>query len=333
MPALEANVEAAWFAKQTAKGTPAAAAMKRGRKVGGGMSVARDDGTEQYSDGARFASGTDFVNTVLGNGNPILQAQPGVVGALAYLMLGQETVTGVADPYTHVATPAGSSFWTTWWKKVGSTVVLRQKFNDSRITSLRIEGSSANKVVKVTPTFLSIDPGEIYTTEPTQAEDADVPFVYTEAEGTFTIDGTVFRGHSSCAVVIGDALNPWYGDSTVPHEVVTGLGQVTLENVTLLVDQQGLEQYNKIVYGAAAPAAGTKPVKTTTLGSYSFNLTRGANRQIMVEVPSVKWEPPESPEGNPEGGAVEIQLGGQARKASGQPVVRVTTKSADAAYV
>src|SRR5262245_45263438 len=100
MPALESRVESAWFVKQAAKGTPAlttATGMRKGRKVGGDLNVNRDDGSEVYSDGQRFPDATDFVNSVVGDGNPVFQANFSIAGYLAWLILGQETVTGSAD--------------------------------------------------------------------------------------------------------------------------------------------------------------------------------------------------------------------------------------------
>jgi hypothetical protein len=339
MPALEAHIEAAWIAKQTAKGTPVAVAVKRGRKVGGGMSPNPEHGSEPYSDGERFNNAEDFLNTLVGNGNPIFQAQPGLFAYLHYLMLGAEVVTGPTNTvYQHVATPNNAGgFWFGAWKRAGQNVLLRQKFNDCRLVSLRVEGSSANKVVKITPTFISLDSGEIFTSDPVQAEDADRPFLYTEAVGTFNLDGTVFKGHSSFAYVISDAVTPWYGDDVTPYDVAFGRGQITVEGVTLLVDQAGLEQYNRIVYGSANPGNGVKPQKSVYYGSYAFELKRGTAgqadyRRALVEFPRVKWNPDVSIEGNPQGGAVELALGAEARKASGQPMIRVTSNVLDAAY-
>jgi hypothetical protein len=100
---MEQRVEGAWVAKQTAKGTVVATAIKRLRKAGGGMGVTRDDGAEVYSDGQRFGDRVDFVNTLVGEGNPVAMAQTGVLGYLVYLMMGAETVTA---PRRRTPTPS-----------------------------------------------------------------------------------------------------------------------------------------------------------------------------------------------------------------------------------
>lgn len=344
MTAIETRQGALWWGKQTAKGTPLANAsmFRRGRHVAGDVNVARDDANENYTDGERFNNAADFVNTLIGNGNPTLQAQAGVVGHLAYLFLGGETVTGSADPWTHVATPNNAgSFWSTWAKKVGSSVgPLRQRFADCRMTSLRIEGSSAAKIVKVTPTFVSLDSGEVFAVDPVAVEEVGEPLLYTDGVGTFTIDGTVFKGHSSFAVQINDSVTPWYGDDVTAHDIVFGLGNIVVENVTILLDQPGLDKWNTLLYGTAAPGVGAKPLKTIAaqaLGSYTFDLNRAAVgglgiREIKVELPGVKWAIPDAPPLNPDGGAAEMALGAEARRNASNPMIKITTKSADAAY-
>jgi hypothetical protein len=334
MPALESRNEGVWVAAQTGRGAGGAPASgKRLRKVGGDLNVARADGSEQYSDAQRFPDATDFVDTIVGNGNPVAQATPDVVGYLAWLMCGQETVTGTEDPYEHVATPAASGLWSKWWKRAGGSIVLRQILADCRLTSLRIEGSSANKVVKVTPTFISLKAGEVFTADPVPVTLDEIPLSYTEGEGRFEIDGEVYRGHSAFAIVINDGVAPWYGDAVVPEDVIFGTASVDLEGITILVNQQGLERYNAQIYGDATPAAGTMPLRTIpALGSYVVDLQRGADRQLKIEVPGVKWSSDLAIAGNPGGGPVELALAGQARAVAGEPMVRITTKSADPAY-
>lgn len=283
---LETRIEGVWWAKQPAKGTLATTADKQGRKVGGDINVAREDGNEPFSDGQRFPSAADFVNTIGGSGNPVLQAQPGALGHLAWLFSGTDTATTpIAGVTEHVIIPNNSGgFWSTWWKSVGQSVgPLRQRFGDCRLVSLRIEGSSAAKVVRITPTFISLQSGEIITSDPVKTLDAPEPFLFTDGEATFTIDGNVFRGHSSFAIVLGDSVTPWYGDSVNPFDVNFGAGQVTVENITIGLDSQGLQHYYKQLYGTTTPPGGTKPLKIIPpQGSYSFDLTSGNQYTITI---------------------------------------------------
>jgi hypothetical protein len=277
MPAIENRSEGFWWAKQTAKGTPAGVAFKKGRKVGGTVGVAPARGSEAHSDGKRFGDRTHFVDAINATGAPVLQAQPGVVAHFAYLISGQESVTAGYDYNEHLATPGDSAFWFSVWKSVGKVIgPLRQRFNDCRLQSIRIEGSSQAKVAKITPTFISLDGGITFAADPVVVADADEPMLYTEAEGTFEINGEVFTGHSSFAVVIADAANPWMGDSVRADDVTFGIATVTIEGITLLVNQQGFELYNELIYGHPTPPAGSKPLDVIPpTGSYAWEMRRG----------------------------------------------------------
>lgn len=450
---LESNINAMWVAKQSGRGSPASmtAGTKKMRWVGGDMQVARADGTEPYSDGTLFGDTVDFVNTLTGNGAPVLQGQSGIIAYLDWLACGQEVVTGgvnathtiaissaptggqtmasfngygpfavpfnmtaaafqaallaatnssgtslpaasvtvtggplPATPltvsfvgplgnqpvpstawtftdayvggaapattatsgvtgagYQHVATPADvGGFWSSWVKSVGKSVVYRGQFNDCRIASLRWEGSSASKVLKVTPTLMVLDPGVLLAADPTKPDEGTRPFIYTEGQGQFNIDGQVFRGHSAFALEGQWGLDEWYGDAATPFDVINTRATVVLQGITIILDAQGLAFYNKYIYGTATPAVGARPIQTIpALGSYQclFNrvnpYTGGISESAKFELPSVKWDPNLAIPANPAGGAVEFPLAGEFRKVAGQPPFRVTiTTPYDVAY-
>lgn len=342
--AVESNVYALWAAAQTAKGSPASASTKRFIQVAGDFSPNRDDGSENFSDLDRYGDATDFVNTLVGNGNPQIEAQAAETAYLMWLFAGQETFTAKVagtSPAKHVFTPgATTGFWATWWKRVGLATPIRQKFNDCKITAMRFEASSANKIAKVTPTILSLDPAEIGdTTDPTTAISDVNPLLFTEVNGSVTIDGTAYAAVSQYAVVMDDAQAPWYGDSVVPYDLIAGNAVVSLEGVTLLLDTTTLALYNMQVYGSPTPSVGDKPIHTKPpLGSFSAELSRGttdARVSIKHEVPGVSWSPDIAIAPNPDGGPVEIALAGQMRKVTGQPAWRVTVETGtddDVAY-
>jgi hypothetical protein len=345
---VESNIYGLWAAKQTAKGSPAATASKQYRQVAGDFAVNREDGSENYSDLDRFGDTADFVNTLIGQGNPTIQATPKELAHLCWLFFGTEVFTaavGGTSPAKHVFEPgASTSFWATFWKRVGVSDVVRHKFNDCKLSALRFEGSSANKIVKVMPTILSLDPGEIVAADPTGAtipdhSDANRPFLFTEGAGAFTIDGSAFTGASQFALTIDNGDAPYYGDDVVPINTTPGNPTITLESITMVLDAASLQRYNSIIYGSATPAPGAKPIKTLpALGSYGFTIQRGTlnNRvQFKVEIPQVKWSPDLAIPPNPDGGPVEIALTGAMRKQAATPKsIRVTveTGATDSAF-
>lgn len=348
MSIVESNVYGLWVAKQTARGTGASAATKKLIQTGGDVGTSREDGSENYSDGDRFGDSTDFVNTLSGTGAPVIQAQPDTLAYLLWLYFGSEVVTGTTTKQ-HVFTPGISpGGWSTWWKRIGLSQVVRQKFNDVRISQIRIEGSTANKVVKITPTLVGADPGEIFDTDPAVAilkgvpgtVSDNLPFLYTEGKGKYEVDGNVFTGHSQFAIVISDGLTANYGDDVVPYDYVPGVANVTLEGVTMVLDAASQAQYNKIIYGTATPIVGAKPIRTLTgqgLGSWEADLCRNgtgatAMQRCLIETPGIKWAPDLDIGPAPDGGAIELALAGGMRKVTGQPGVRITVNNSDAAY-
>jgi hypothetical protein len=346
MTVVESNVYGLWAAKQSAKGSTIAgvAATKAMIQVAGDFSTNRDDGSEVWSDLARFGDQTDFVNTLVGGGNPGIEAQPTTLAYLNWLFFGQETVTGAGDPYTHSSSPGtNGGFWSTWWVRVGQNVIRREKFGDCRIGSLVLEGSTGSKIVRATPTIISLNPGITYTSpDPSAAIDileAQEPFRYTEGRGAYSVNGGILNGQSQFTVTWDENLGPYYGDDVTPLDLVPGTASIGCA-VTILADSAGVQEYNKRIYGSASPAPGTAPLKDLeSLGAYTFTLTRrnasGAltpARDLVLTIPGVRWAPDVALPPNPDGGAIEISLGGSMRKVTGQNASTVAIRNGDAAY-
>lgn len=338
--AVESQVYALAAAHQSAKGSPASDPTQRLVMTGGDLDATRSDGTENFSDLDRFGNMTDYVDTLVGEGSPVIQATPNELAYLCWLFFGTEVYTAaVADttPPKYVFEPGASTGgWSTWWKRVGQTSVVRRQFNDCKLTAMRFEGSSSAKVVKATPTIISLDPGVFLSADPTWPDMPVIdPFIYTEGAGQFTVDGTVLSGHSQFAVVCDDGSAPYYGDDSVPYDVVPGTASITLDGITFLLDSVSLAKYNNIVYGTASPSDNAKPVRnlqtTPLVGSYSCLMSRGATDQkvsFKIEVPKVHWAPDVPVAPNPDGGPIEIALAGSMRKGTTTPKsIRITVET------
>lgn len=345
---VESNVYSLWVAKQTAYGSPAAAATKRLIQVAGGVGGTSEYGSENWSDGSRFGDATDYVNNIAGGGAPTIEAQPDELAYLCWLFFGGETVTGTG-PFVHVFQPGNTgSFWCTFWQKIGLSTIVRQKHNDMRISSLRIEGSTANKIVKVTPTLVGADPREIFVTDPTPttsfgtagAASDNAPWLYTEGKSRFMVDGTALTGHSQFAFIVEDALAPVYGDDVSPYAFVPGLAQVRLEAITMVLDDASIPQYYKIMYGTPTPTTGAKPLRSLAgqaLGSWTADLQRNgvgaaALQRFMPEVAGVRWTPDLDLTPNPDGGPIELALTGGGRKSGANPRCKITINNNSPAY-
>lgn len=334
MAVTESNIHALWVAYQAAKGTASTTATKRLQQVGGDLNTSRADGSENFSDLDRFGGAIDFIDTIQGDGAPVIHAQPNSTAYLCWLFFGGETFTaafaGVAPKYVFIP-QTNTGFWATWWKRVGLSEIVRQKFNDAKITTLKIEGSTANKIVKITPSLIALDPGERFATDPSPSLEVAKPFLYTDAVGTFEIDGTVFTAQTQFAVTIEAGLAPYQGDAIKFQDLIAGNANVTMEGPTILLDTDGLAQYNKIIYGTTTPTSSQKPAITApAIGAFTCEFVRGtgATREsLKIELPAVKWSPDLAVAPNPDGGAIELALNGQMRKVAGSPAVRVTIET------
>jgi len=339
MPLLESNYYGLWLGKQTAKGTPNVAPTKRPIMVGGNMGFSRDDGSENYSDLTKYGAQTDWVNSLVGSGEPVLEATPIELAYVLWLFHGAETVTAQAAVTGPPAIPAvsrhqfvpASSYghWTTAFLRVGQSVLRRHQYNDCLITRVAMEASSANKAMRVTPRILSLDPSETKTADPAGSLPTERPFLFTDAalgqtpgatvDGSITIDGTVYRGVTQWALTIDDAWEPIYGDDARPFDLQQGQPSVTVAS-TIWMDSAGLARWNTLAYGTATPVTGQKPLRAIpALGSWQGIMRQrdsaGAfnGLEFNALVPGVKWTIPDAPAPNPDGGATELALSGTMR--------------------
>lgn len=334
MPGLlvESNVGAVWAAKQTAKGTAATAAGKKYRMVAGSMPQTNTAlGNENFMDGNRFQNAADFVDTIQGGGAPALQVQSGTLAHLMWLFLGQESVTG-SGPFVHTSTPAAASFWTTWWKSLGATTIMREQYRDCRMSQLVVEGSTGAKIIRATPTIMSLDPGYITNADPVKADDGTLSMNYNQAQGAFLIDGTAISGHSAFTITMTDDLSVYRGDSPYGMALAPGRGTMTIA-ATILLDDQGLAQFYKLYYGATNPSSGSRPATTLpALGAYRATFTQSSGEIVDITFSGVRWSPPDAPDGSPDGGAITLALNGGGRINASNPMISCAITNADAAY-
>jgi hypothetical protein len=327
MSLQELQIYALWGGKQSAKGTPNNAPATRLSHVAGDFKMPREDGSEAYSEGTQFVNKQDWVNTLVGNGNPGLRATPDEVAWAQWMFEGGEVVTPIVGPpekNSHATTALpGLGHWGTYATRKGSSVLQRHQHNDAMIGQVEIGGSTGSKAIRYTPQMIVLDPGQVRAADPVAAMPVTAGFLYTDGTGRFKIDETVFRGHSEFTALINKDLQPVYSDDVVVYDLAIGNAVITIA-VTLYFDQDGLAQFNKLLYDDPAPAAGAKPARYITgLGSYGFDLqardTAGAvnGDAFRFGLDGVKWNVPDSPEPNPAGGTPTITLNGEMRQVDG----------------
>jgi hypothetical protein len=341
---LETNIHAVWAALQTSgKGTPATAPLsaatgKRLRLVTGDpAAVNRDDGNEPFNDLDQFGDAQDFINSVIGTGAGGFQATPDELAWVCNFFNCQESVASVTGPpakKAHTSVPSTSRKYATLWKKVGASVVERLKFNDCVASQLVLEAGTGQRVLRMTPSIVSLDPGEKFTTDPTLAMPSVDAFVYTEAAGAISLNGGVVRGVTQYTLTVNKNLEPVYTDDIRPYELQPGTPTIAV-SCAMVLDQAAFDLANFLLYGTTTPPAGTKPVAFIgNLGAFSVVHTQkdklgvATGNIAQFDVPGVRWSPPDTVAvPNVGGGGGTLTLTGASRAVAGQPKWRsiVTT--------
>jgi hypothetical protein len=321
--AIESGIFALWGGKQAARGTPAVTADKKLRQVAGALAIQRAIASENFGDGERFANGMDYTDTLTGGGDPSFEGQAGAGAWLVAQSLGQDSYapgTPPTDPGTHTLTPSNAGArWLTFWKTVGSSVPNKEQYNDSKISQLVILSSAAQKVLRLTPTIMSLDPGIVYATDPLVVDDNEDPFLWTQSHGTFNIDARgvgVITEISELTITINDGLNPWYGEDIRVNSLVPSRGTISVA-FTMLITDGTMPIYNLIHYGTETPAVGALPINTVHYGSIDMNMSFGTGptlRKWKQTIPKVRYATDVAVAGAVDGGPIEMAIGGEGRK-------------------
>ena len=337
--AIEAGIGTLNYGKQAAKGTKGVAATTTGsftrpKWVGGQFAVHKITASEEYVDGQRFGSPSPFTDRVGGAvGSPIVQLQPENAGLFCAQILGSDTVTGAGDPYTHTITSAGTAgAWGSWWQKVGSSVgPERELYWDSKISKMVIDVGRDQKVMHGTLDIMALVSGEVFTTDAAKTEDTTDPFYWTEVTGAVTFDGTVLTESHGETLEIDTGMEAFYGDDIAPNQLIEKKGTIT-RTLQAIVTDTTLAKYQKAVYGAAAPVAGTLPVKTVFSAAATTVYTKSATRTLTITTPNIAVRPDDmvvAPA--PDGGAQEIAFGGQCLKSGATAALTIVALTAASA--
>jgi hypothetical protein len=230
------------------------------------------------------------------------------------------TATTPAVRTKHTYTPSLTpGFYATFVRRVGVTTIQRHSFIDCRVGGMTLDGSTANKAVRITPTVLSLDPFKVVASDPAATLPAGVeinPFRYTDATSAFVFNGVTIPGQSSFTMTLNEALQPVFGDDAVPYDFAVGNPSATL-GLTLIFDSAGQAQWNYLAYGTTTPATGAKPLRSVAANvSYTATFSQKdaqgnlTGNILKVTVPSLHTPVPDAPGPNPQGGNAEITLAG-----------------------
>lgn len=335
---IESGIGTINYGRQSAKGTIATAATTtvgydQPKWAGGHLSPNKKLGAAEYIDGSRFGSPSTYTDSVGGEvGSLSLQLQPENAGLYAAAILGVDTVTGASDPYTHTITSAGTSgHWATWWQKVGSAVgPEREYFMDSKIAKLALSSTFSDKVLKADIDIQSLTAATTYATDAAKTQNTSDPYFHTEATGSFSVDSLVINEVTEAMLEVDTQMKPFYGDSVAPAQLIEGKGLIT-NSVKTIVTDDTLGKFRKAVYNSAAPSSSTAVNATVFYAAMTQTYTRSATKTLTVTCPRVAIDPATmNVAPKPEGGEIELTLGGTALKNGATAALTIVALSADA---
>lgn len=232
---------------QSAKGVAAVTANARFMLTGGGIGPQREIVDLEESTSARLRLGA-YVARARAGGTPAAYARPDVLGVLLYGAMGSKTVTGAADPWTHVLTLAATLPYLTWWRNVGG--LLFERFHDTKVGSLTLRSVEGAAMIAETE-LVGLTANAKAAALAAPAISVETPFVHYDAQGQLLVEGVAVASIRSSVVTINNGAAAVPGDSLGGYAVSEGLQTITIETMQLIED---VALWNRLHYGSAAPA-------------------------------------------------------------------------------
>lgn len=298
--AVQKRIAQVSFAKQSAKGTPAANGVYQIGVVSGAVVEVNVDEQEiPVTWSSRVVEAFDRVAAVPGTEFTVV-ALPKSIGLLLFAACGADTVTGsvnfthtiktgVGLPYLTVFATFGTEFYAMSDAKVDTL-----EFSWDRVGALQAKV----KFIGCDLTF------PVSADTPTNTE-RPAAGVLKGAGGTFQIDGAnaiVKQG----TITISNNVAPVQGSAAVePADVFEGEQTVT---VSLTVVPNDTTLWRKAITGTTAGTTATAVVAT---GTAEMKWKIDANTDLDLLVNAMKFAVP-YPDADPSGGAAEVVLEGQA---------------------
>lgn len=333
---IESPVGGVWQAQQTTPGrleSSTSRAVRRLRKAGSdGLRAAVTTSSEEYVDGRVFGSPNLYTSRIGGEvGEITVQGQLDVIGFQLALLLGEDIVTGVADPYTHtISSGTASPLDQTIWQSVGRDVgPVQQAFYDARCSKWRLTGSSdeQQQTLHAISTIIALNAAE-WAAMPTVRDSGQDPIRF--PQGVTTVAGVPLAEMRSTTLDIDSGL------STIPGQDVRPVGWDTSSKGTIVhtadgvVTNQTLPVLLRAMYGNATPSVGDKIVQqVTTIALVQRYVVEAGRREMTISTPRTLLEVGDvmlSPRA--EGGTVDLTFGGRAQEDGTGTILTATIRSA-----
>jgi len=270
----------AWlgFAKQSAKGSPAANPVYRVPFSGGSIAPVRETDNLEETDSSR-ERGDTYVVTSGVEGSPEFYARHESLGIPLLGVLGAKTTTGTG-PYVHEFTAAATLPYLTFWRDIGD--LLYERYTDCFISQLQIT-ADAGQPLACTANVQGLSATRL-TSDPSGSSElaSGAPFSFNEA--AVTLGGASTRLISSFELTIDNNVTRQQTDDVTPYDVVAGTLEVSI-GFNLIFES--LAEYNKFHYGGSSGTTISPDIFTTDA---NFVFTKSSGEELEIDLPAIAYE-------------------------------------------
>jgi hypothetical protein len=252
---------------------------------------------------------------------PIL-CRPSFTARLAAYLLGSDTVSGAADPFTHTIIADLVTDYLSIEQNLADEAI--ERFVDAAVAELVFSVDPSTRAIRCTGTWIGTNPSFQGAATAESYESAN-PFLI--SDGVFTLDGAGSSNIQGFTLTVRFVYAmPLINDVIAAH-LIKVRHEVDLELIQLATDIA--LDYRKIHTGAVG---GTTYQKIVQTGAFTADFNYGGNRQMKLEIPKVDYSGATVYTGlNPEGEEVVVTKGAHGVYNGTDPLFRYVGKNADAA--
>lgn len=283
MAGISSRIGTIAMAKQTAKGTPAAAPTVKWFLSGSpSLGPVKERGRFAMTDSSRDLGGS-YTSALRVEGDIPVYAHFDGMALPFYAALGANADSGTNPNYTHTATPASDTPWLTVWRMVGNVVL--EKYVDCKMTSLSLEGSAGSPIT-MSMGIVGIS-SEFLASDTVLAPLTSAPYIFPELQGRVLIDTVAQRIHR-LSWSINNNHSGYQADDYFFSDVDPGGREFEFSFATRFTGPTAFPKYREFFYGSDA---GTTLSPTVGNHDVSFEFLRNANASFKVSHPAVTYQP------------------------------------------
>lgn len=330
------------IAKQTAEGTPATSPDYIIPAYSGGLAPVQNRQRHEVADGNAYRPG-GFIQRAHVEGSVELACFPNSIGRILMGHLASDTLSGIADPWTHTMVRADNQPWHTVWiaRPKPDATLHWDRFEDCLIPSIefgwaagvplrcsvRIVGKAAVGNLAAAPAGgveNKLDNSEVFYTAIGSVLNLDLDATPAVTRVRNIESFTMRFAYEGLELVQTDELTPRFRDS--------GLWTVGFSADALL---ENYESYLATFFGSKSAAAAALS-GTIVSGSLDFLFntapTVNANRTLQVKLPALEYAVT-APDIDASGRGVRVGLTAEVqRPAAGDPLTTILKNAVSTAY-